>query len=224
MTGELYLKDCYLKEWEAVVASVQKKDDKAQFIILDKTAFYPNSGGEPYDTGTITRLSDEKVFKVVFVGKFCGNISHEVEVAGDELKPGDKVKCILDWERRHLFMRYHTADHIFTRVIINHTGAKITGNQISPEKSRVDFDLENFDREAFEQYAREANELIAKNIPVKKYFMPYEEAMKNPDLFQLKDKLPPNIILEAGEYFLTDSIISFIAKYPCQIVPVVLRI
>ncbi len=201
MTGDaLYLKDCYLKEWEAGVVSVSE----GKFIVLDKSAFYPASGGQPHDTGTMTRLSDEKAFKVVFVGKFSGQISHEVEVPeGEELKPGDKVKCTLDWERRHTMMRYHTADHIFTRVIINHTGAKITGNQISPEKSRIDFDLETFDREAFEQYAREANELIAKNIPVKKYFMSYEEAMKNQDLFQLKDKLPPNIkelrIVQVGE-------------------------
>jgi misacylated tRNA(Ala) deacylase len=222
MTEPLYLKDSYLREWEARVASAQRKDEKAQFIVLDNTAFYPQSGGQPHDTGTITRLSDSRAFKVVFVGKFCvsqhngrrdvsssegtkisGQISHEIEAQGEGLKPGDQVKCSLDWDRRHVLMRYHTADHILTRVIINHTGARITGNQISPEKSRIDFDLEKFDREAFEQYAGEANEIIARNIPVKKYFMPYEEAMKNPDLFQLKDRLPPNIkelrIVQVGE-------------------------
>jgi len=210
----LYLQDCYLKEFEAEVNKAENKDEKSQFVILDQTAFYPDSGGQPYDTGIMTRLSDGRTFKVVYVGKFSGNIPHEVEkpegsegdgsaVPRSELKPGDKVKCSIDWDRRQVFMRYHTADHVLTRVIINHTGAKITGNQISLEKSRVDFDLEDFDREAFQGYVKEANEILSRSIPVKKYFMPMEEAMKNPDLFQLKDKLPPNLkqlrIVQVGQ-------------------------
>lgn len=208
----LYLKDCYLKEWDSEVKSSQMKaaaekdsleqPDKAvktplsQFIVLDRTAFYPQSGGQPFDTGTMTRLADGKTFRVVYVGKFGENISHEVEPMelGAGLKAGDKVRCKLDWERRYTFMRYHTADHVFTRVIINETGAKITGNQISMDKSRIDFDMENFDRAAFERYAETANGIIAKNIPINKYFMPREQALKNPELFQLRDKLPPDVM------------------------------
>jgi misacylated tRNA(Ala) deacylase len=203
--GPLYLRDCYMKEFEAEVLGAKAKDDKSDFIVLDRTAFYPDSGGQPHDTGTMTRVSDNAVFRVVFVGKFSGNISHEVERPGGAggLEPGDRVRCRIDWDRRYTFMRYHTADHVLSRVIIKHTGAKITGNQISLEKSRIDFDLENFDREAFQQYVDEANGILAKCMAVRKYFMPLAEAMKNPDLFQLKDKLPPNIkelrIVQVGE-------------------------
>jgi misacylated tRNA(Ala) deacylase len=201
----LYLRDCYMKEFEAEVVSANNKDEKTQFIVLDSTAFYPDSGGQPYDTGKMIRESDNAVFKVVFVGKFSGSISHEVErpdgVKG--LEPGDKVRCSIDWDRRYVFMKYHTADHVLTRIIINHTGAKITGNQISHEKSRIDFDLEDFDRDAFQRFVEEANEVLARRLPVKKYFMPMDEAMKNPDLFQLKDRLPPNVselrIVQVGE-------------------------
>lgn len=68
MSEALYLKDCYLKSWEAVVKEV----NQGKYIVLDKTAFYPNSGGQPYDTGLIKRLSDAKEFRVVYVGKFSG--------------------------------------------------------------------------------------------------------------------------------------------------------
>jgi misacylated tRNA(Ala) deacylase len=182
----LYLKDNYLKEAKAKVIKADKK-----FIVLDKTIFYPNSGGQPFDTGIMERVSDRTEFKVVYAGKFGEDISHEVDKEG--LKAGDEVECRIDWGRRYVFMRYHTADHVLTRVIMNETGARITGNQISPEKSRIDFDLEKFDKDAFLKYADAANTIIAKNLPVIKYFMPKEEAIKNPDLFQLKDRLPPDV-------------------------------
>jgi len=74
MTKALYLDDAYLKEFESKVKSV--KDGK--YVVLEETLFYPNSGGQPFDTGKLTRKSDNKEFNVVFVGKFDGAISHEV--------------------------------------------------------------------------------------------------------------------------------------------------
>ena len=86
MAEALYLKDCYMKEFDAKVISV--KDSK--FVALDKTAFYPNSGGQPHDTGVFVRKSDGQEFKVVYCGKFSGEISHEIEpVEGIELKDGN---------------------------------------------------------------------------------------------------------------------------------------
>src|SRR3989338_3669623 len=72
----LYLEDSYLKEFDATVA---KADGK--FIILDNTAFYPNGGGQPNDTGVIKR-GDGAEFRVVFAIKKDGNVSHEVDSEG----------------------------------------------------------------------------------------------------------------------------------------------
>ena len=72
----LYLQDSYQKEFDAEVTDV--KDEK--YIVLDNTVFYPNSGGQPNDIGIMKTESDE--FKVVFVGKFSGNIRHEVDKPG----------------------------------------------------------------------------------------------------------------------------------------------
>ncbi|MFH1211928.1 MAG: alanine--tRNA ligase-related protein, partial [Candidatus Woesearchaeota archaeon] len=99
MTKALYMNDSYLKEFEAVVESV--KDDK--FVVLDQTAFYPNGGGQPFDTGKIIRVNGGKEFNVVFTGKFDGNISHEVDSAG--LITGDRVKGVVDWDRRYQLMK-----------------------------------------------------------------------------------------------------------------------
>ena len=134
MENALYMTDSYLKEFEAVVESV--KDDK--FVILDQTAFYPQGGGQPHDTG-VMQLNDDD-YPVIFAGKFEGKISHEVSKPG--LKVGDKVTGKIDWERRYRHMRMHTAAHIIDAVLFNESGALCTGNQLGLEKSRIDFSLD----------------------------------------------------------------------------------
>ncbi len=170
MTEVLYLLDCYLKEFEATVESV--KDDK--YVVLDKTAFYPNAGGQPYDTGKF--IKDGEEFNVVFVAKFGDVISHEIDNPG--LKPGDKVKGVIDWDRRYRLMRMHTAAHVISIIIEKDANALITGNQLGLDKSRIDFNLENFDREKFVDYMNKANEMIKKGAKVNLYLMPREEALQ----------------------------------------------
>jgi len=182
----LYMEDSYLKEFEADVVSV--KDGK--FVVLDKTAFYPNSGGQPHDTGMMT-AEDGAQYNVVFTGKFSGQISHEVDKEG--LKQGDKVKCALDWDRRYKLMRMHTAAHLLCSFFHKKAGALITGNQLNIEKSRIDFSLDDFDREKINEYVRDANDVVQKGVEVKTYTLPREEAMKIPDVVKLANALPPSI-------------------------------
>jgi len=185
MSKALYLQDSCLKEFQAVVREV----NQGKFIVLDQTAFYPNSGGQPHDTGTICR--DKKEFKVVYVGKFSGQISHEVSEEG--LQPGDSVTCRLDWDRRHMLMRMHTAAHILSAIIFKETQALITGNQLGLEKSRIDFSLESFDREKLEGYIQKANDYVSQDLEVKAFTISREEAEKDPGLVKLSKGLPPGI-------------------------------
>jgi misacylated tRNA(Ala) deacylase len=77
MTKALYMKDSYLKEFDAEV-----KETNGKYIVLDQTAFFPKGGGVEWDTGKMTRYSDKKEFKVIYTGKFKGEISHQVDQEG----------------------------------------------------------------------------------------------------------------------------------------------
>src|SRR3989344_2556505 len=172
MKSALYMNDSCIKEFEATVEEV--KDDK--FVILDKTAFYPNGGGQPYDTGIMICNNEE--YPVVFVGKFSGKISHEVSKPG--LNPGDKVQCKINWERRYKHMRMHTAAHIIDAVFYQKENALCTGNQIGLEKTRIDFSSETLTREKMEEYIKLSSEIAKKGIDLKIYTLPKDEAMKIP--------------------------------------------
>ena len=185
MENALYMKDSYLREFEAVVESV--KDDK--FVVLDKSAFYPTGGGQPHDTGSIICNGEE--YAVVYVGKFSGSISHEVAKTG--LKHGDKVIGRIDWDRRYRLMRMHTAAHIIDAVLYKEAGALCTGNQLGIDKSRIDFSLETIDRGKMQSYIDIANEYVKKAIDVKIYFMKRDEALKIPGVVKLASVMPPEV-------------------------------
>ncbi len=185
MTKTLYLEDSYLRECDAEVVSITD----GKYVVLDQTVFYPKGGGQPWDTGKMVRGAE--TFKVVYVGKFSGEISHEVDRSG--LEVGDKVHCILDWERRYKLMRSHTAAHLLASVLCSETGALITGNKLGIEKSRFDFSLENFDREALKNYVSKVNEILKRDISVRWYELPRSEAMKIPGVVKMAEAMPPDI-------------------------------
>jgi len=186
MVKALYMDDSYLKKWDANVESVSQQ----KFIILDKTAFFPKSGGVEYDTGTIT-TENKQEFNVVYTGKFSGKISHEVDKAG--LQEGDKVHCTLHWDRRYLLMRYHTATHVLSGVLFKDYNLKVTGNQLTTEKARVDLNMAEMDVNIIKKSIGKSNEIINKNLPVEIYYKSREEAEKEPDLFKLAMGFPHDI-------------------------------
>lgn len=181
MTELLYLQDCYLKEFDANVVSIDEFN-----VELDKTAFYPSGGGQPSDFGKL--IFKDKEFLVTNVLKKNGKVFHQVNKLG--LKLGDEVHGIIDWERRYKLMRMHTASHVISEVINRETGALITGNQLDVDKSRIDYNLEKFDREKIEECVKKANEIIQQALPVKIYFLKREEAMKIPKITKLAKGLP----------------------------------
>ncbi len=185
MEEALYLNDMYLQEFEAEVISVT--DEK--FIVLSQTAFYPKSGGVSYDQGILIRENEE--FKVVFVGKFGGKISHEVDKTG--LKVGDRITGKLDWDRRYTLMRYHTAAHVLSGAFFKNLKAKISGNEISIDQGRIDFNLEDFDRSLIEAQVDKSNEIINANHSVEVYSLDRTEVEQNPDLTKLAMGLPKKI-------------------------------
>ncbi len=185
MTVELYLYDSYLKSCDATVVSV----NQGKYVVLDQTVLYPKGGGQPWDTGKIVEGRD--VYNVVYVGKFSGNVSHEVDRPG--LKEGGRIHCTLDWDRRYKLMRSHTAAHVFASLLCSGTGALITGNQLGTDITHFDFSLERYDRGLLEEYIDEANKLFEKDIAVKCYELPREEALKIPGVIKMAEASPPNL-------------------------------
>jgi misacylated tRNA(Ala) deacylase len=181
----LYLEDPYIREFETTVAGVSA----GKYVVLQETAFYPKSGGQPYDTGVL--LNDGVEYRVVYVGVFDGMVSHEVDSTG--LAVGDRVHGMMDWDRRHTFMRSHTAGHILSAVVHRETGAEITGNQLGVDYSRIDFNMEDFDREMIKEFEGMANEAISRELPVEVRVMPRQEAMKIPSVFRLAKGFPAGI-------------------------------
>jgi len=182
MTELLYLEDSYKEDFEATVKVAQGRN-----IVLDKTAFYPESGGQPDDRGKLVQLPNGRNFMIRGVKKLGDSIIHEIDEDG--LKVGDTVHGWVDMERRYKHMRMHTACHILS----SRTGVLTTGKQITFDKSRIDFDLENFNADLAKQFIALANEVTAQDIPVKTSFMSYADVMKNPEMIKLKYKLPPSV-------------------------------
>lgn len=186
MTEKLFLEDSYLKEFEAMIVNLNNK-----YIILDKTVFYPRSGGQANDTGTLTRVKDNKEFQVVYVTKINEDVSHEVNDIGMEV--GDKVIGKINWKRRYKLMRLHTAAHILDAVFHEDEGILITGNELSEEKGRIDFNLKEFNKEKVQSYIDKANEIIEKDLEVKNYYLKKEDALKIPGIVKLANATPPDL-------------------------------
>lgn len=185
MTELLYLRDCYLKEFDARILEVQGTK-----VVLDKTAFYVLGGGQPADTGRLLRGNEE--FKVLNVRRDSGKVWHELDREG--LRAGDAVRGIIDWERRYKLMRMHTAAHILTIAVQSFfPGALVTGGQIDLQESRDDYALPELSQDMVKKIEDKANEIVKAAIPVEIGELPREQAFKIPQLFKLRDVLPPNI-------------------------------
>jgi len=185
MSTALYMDDSYLKEWDATVTSV----NKGRFIVLDKTAFFPKGGGVEWDCGTIT--TKDTAYNVIYTGKFSGDISHEVDQEGIQI--GDKVHCTLDWDRRYLLMRYHTACHVLSGVFFKEYDLKVTGNQLTKEKGRIDLNMETLDTDLIKTAVNRSNKIINKDLPVEIYYRSKQEALADKELFKLAMGFPHDI-------------------------------
>ena len=188
MTDLLYQTDSYLKEFDAKIIDID--DD---YVILDKTAFSPVGGGLQCDNGTIV-TEDGKVFQVIEVLSRSGKIKHKLSpIPKQELK-GTKIRGTIDWEKRYKQMRMHTAVHSISSVLYKRYGATVTGGNITPDKCRVDFDIDHMRQERVVEIEEAMKEIIDGNHEVTISFMERQEALKDPDLIRTKVNLIPESV------------------------------
>ena len=162
--NELFYEDAYLCEFEAEVLTCEESK-KGYAITLDRTAFYPEGGGQPYDTG---RLNEARVSEV---HRKDGQIIHYTDVY---LAPGTIVKGTIDFERRFDLMQQHSGEHVFSGLVHKHFGYDNIGFHLGEKEVVLDFSGPLTREEAL-MIEDETNRMIQRNIPVLSFYPSAEE-------------------------------------------------
>lgn len=192
MTELLFREDAYLRRTEARVIAVTHTAPRdgstpKPAVVLDQTVCYYESGGQPGDSGELRWLGGSATIVDTRRDRDTGTILHVLADDAPLPAAGDGVTVTLNWSRRHLHMRYHTALHLVCAAL---PGILATGNAIDTAKARIDFDLSGvaFDRDATE--AR-LNELIAGNHDVTTQWISDDEMAAQPELVRTMSVAPP---------------------------------
>ena len=179
MTEALFKHDAYLQECKAQIIVSSN-----EFVILDKTVFYPTGGGQPGDTGQI-KWNDNSVDVIDTRYSKNGEIQHFLKNNNPLPSEGVTVKAEINWDRRYRHMRMHTALHLLGSIL----KYGVTGGNIGAEKSRLDFDMsEPVDKDAVDEALQN---LVKKNVSIKSTWISDEELDAQPDLVRTMSVKPP---------------------------------
>jgi misacylated tRNA(Ala) deacylase len=190
MTDDLYSRDAYLRTCEATVVDV--RDDG---VVLDRTVFYPRGGGQPGDSGVLRWDGGECRVTDSTRSRDDGEVLHAVDPSTLAPPPGTTVTAEIDWDRRYLHMRTHTALHALSGVVFADFGAKVTGgNMDSAGLARMDFELDGISQEFGREVEDRLNARLAEDVPVHVHFLPRADALGDPDLIRTKVSLIPGSV------------------------------
>ena len=189
MTELLYQTDSYLQAFDARVTAV---DEASRAVLLDRTAFYPGGGGQPYDTGLLA-LGDLQ-FPVLRGRKTPEGVWHVLGGDAPLPAPGQAVRGSIDWDRRYALMRTHSAMHILCGVVFRDYGALVTGGDMEPLDGRMDFEFESLTRDLVTVIEEAVNREVLAGRDVRIKILPRQDAFQIPDLIRTKiNLLPPEI-------------------------------
>ncbi len=172
MTERLYYRDSYLTQFNARVMHITEREGKFA-VVLDRTAFYPTSGGQLFDTGT---LGAENILDVV---EDNGEVEHILDHQPD-FQVNDSVEGIIDWTRRRDNMQKHTGQHILSQAFIRVCGAETVSARLGEEDSTIDLDRDSIVADDIEKAEDLANQVIFENRPVNIEFVNYDRLKEMP--------------------------------------------
>ncbi len=175
-TRKLYLENPYLKESKAKVL-VAEQERKNTYVLLDRSIYHPKGGGQPTDLGLLqgegftVRL--KKVMEIRGVLVHFGKLDGRVPLAGEE------INCILDWKRRYLIMRLHTAGHILDRAVREAYGRVIDtlGANHGPPEAFTEYRSELPDESQMEFIRKRANEIVREGREVRFVYVTPEDLL-----------------------------------------------
>ena len=180
MTEQLFRDDSYLKQCTARVVAVS-----ADGIELDRTIFYPEGGGQPGDRGRLI-LPDAREIPIVDTRKQGHRILHQAVDGAPPPAVGTSVTAVIDWERRYLHMRIHTALH----VLCAHVDGAVTGGAISTGRGRLDFNIPG-ERPNKAVLQAKLDESIAADHPLTISWITDDDLAASPDLVRTMSVTPP---------------------------------
>jgi alanyl-tRNA synthetase len=169
-TKRLYYTDPYLTDFDATVVSASTEGGRSR-VTLDRTAFYPTSGGQPFDTGL---LNGQPVVDVIDTDE--GAILHVVD--GD-IGPGEMVRGAVDWPRRFDHMQQHTGQHVLSAAFERVCQARTTSFHLGADSASIDLHIE-VKPDGLRDAAAEANRIVWENRPVRIRIASPEEAARLP--------------------------------------------
>lgn len=164
MTERLFYQDSWMREFCGKVLECRSCEDGFQ-VRLDRTVFYPEGGGQPWDTGYLNQVRVNKVLEQE------GDIWHFVEEA---LEPGTEVTGKIDWERRFDLMQQHSGEHIVSGLIHERYGYNNIGFHMGAETITIDFDGE-IPEEELREIEYRANQYVWENHPIQITYPSKEE-------------------------------------------------
>jgi misacylated tRNA(Ala) deacylase len=182
MTLASFHRDSYLKN---LTSRVTHTDD--DWVELEDTIFYPEGGGQPGDTGVFV-LPGGGSIRVVDTrkGERPGTIRHQLESGNHGLSRGDEIKTSIDWNRRYKLMRMHTCMHLLGSII----PVPVTGGKVGLEKSRLDFDLGDYQIDKEDLTVR-MNQLVKAAHPISFESISEAQLDENPSLVRTMSVQPP---------------------------------
>jgi len=189
MTERIYSTQAYERAMSATVVDADREDGR---VVLDRTVFYPGGGGQPFDEGALV-IGDDRL-QVVRVTQDSRGVWHWLE--GGLPPVGTAVSGEIDWERRYLLMRTHTAMHAMCGVVWNRFQSPVTGGNMKPGEGRLDFEIPQWDPEDREPIETELNRQLELARRIEVSFLDRAEADQDPSLIRTKVSLLPASLTE----------------------------
>jgi misacylated tRNA(Ala) deacylase len=188
--AEIFSVDAYCRSFGARVTEV---DPDGGRLVLDRTAFYPGGGGQPHDLGTLSWAGSPGPGHVERVARDAGRIWHWLD--GPDLPAtGSTVHGDIDWGRRYLLMRTHTALHILCGVMWADYQVAVTGGNMEPGEGRLDFELDGISAGFGHLVEARVNEEIGRGLDIRVDFIGREAADEDPALVRTKATLIPRVV------------------------------
>jgi len=176
MTTRLYYQDSFLYDFDAEVRDVV--DSPRPALILDRTAFYPTSGGQVFDTGWISSDAGSKMRVTEVADAEDGKVIHYLEAPTKEVKPGDRVRGEIDAERRRDHMQQHSGQHVLSAAFLRLYNMPTVSFHMGEEYCSIDLDTPALAKEQVESAEHLANEIVLENRTVDIRLVTREEAGK----------------------------------------------